>query len=83
MNVMDLQWKEKEDKLQKTMKFKSQTELAEFLLKVAKLSDKEDHHCDMEVFKAFQLKLTLTTHEEGAKLTDKDYKMAQEIDKLS
>lgn len=79
---MALQWKEKDNKLEKTMTFDSQTELAEFVLKVAKLSDKEDHHCDMEVSKAYQLKLTLTTHEEGGKLTEKDYTMAQSIDTM-
>lgn len=79
---MALQWKEKDNKLEKTLKFDSQTELAEFVLKVAKLSDKEDHHCDMEVSKAYQLKLTLTTHEEGGKLTEQDYTMAQSIDTM-
>jgi len=80
---MELQWKEQDDKLEKSLDFESQTELAEFILKVAKLSDKEDHHCDMEVSKAYRLKLTLTTHEEGEKLTKKDYEMAKAIDKLS
>lgn len=79
---MALQWKKNDDKLIKTLKFNSQTELAEFILKVAKISDKEDHHCDMEVSKAYQLQLTLTTHEKGGKLTDKDYDMAKKIDEF-
>lgn len=79
---MKLEWKNHSDYLVKELKFNSQTELATFLLKIAKQSDMIKHHCDMEISKATTLKLKLTTHDSKNIITDKDYDLAEWIDSL-
>lgn len=76
-----MNWQEEKGKLVKEYDFKSQTELAQFLLKVAQLADKANHHPDVTVTKASHLRLELFTHSEN-KLTDKDYALVAEIDQI-
>lgn len=68
-------------KLVKNFKFKSQTELAQFLLKVAASADEMNHHPDCKIHKAFQLEITLFTHDKKA-ITDLDHQLAEKIDLL-
>ena len=51
-----------------------------FVTKVAVLAENENHHPDVELTYP-KVKLTLTTHEAGG-LTEKDFKLAGEIDAL-
>jgi pterin-4a-carbinolamine dehydratase len=44
-----MKWSKKNNKLELTIQFKSQTELAEAFLKIAELADKSNHHPDAEV----------------------------------
>ena len=73
-----MEWKIIEGKLTNNFKFKSQTELAEFLLKVAIYADKINHHPDCKIHKAFQLEISLFTHDKN-EITDLDYQLAQKI----
>ena len=68
-------------KLVKNFKFKSQTELAQFLLKVAAYADEMNHHPDCKIHKAFQLEITLFTHDKN-EITSLDHQLAQKIDSL-
>jgi 4a-hydroxytetrahydrobiopterin dehydratase len=68
-------------KLVNNFKFKSQTELAHFLLKVANYADEINHHPDCKIHKAFQLEITLYSHDKN-KITDLDYQLAEKIDSL-
>lgn len=70
------------DYLEKEVQFESQKKLAKYVLKIAGHSDKEKHHCDMEITNATTLKLRLTTHSANNKVTDKDYKLAKWIDEI-
>jgi len=72
-------WNESVDGLTKEFSFSTQTDLAEFLVKVAKLADENDHHPDAEIYKAFKLRLKLFTHSEKA-VTDLDRRLAKQID---
>ena len=74
-------WNESVDGLTKEFSFNTQTELAEFLLKVAKLSDDNNHHPDCEIYEAFKLRLKLFTHSENG-VTDLDRRLAMLIDSL-
>lgn len=76
-----MSWKEESNKLTQEFVFKSQTELAQFFMKVAELADKSNHHPDAQVFRAFHLRLELFTHTEN-KVTEKDWKLANEISEL-
>ena len=80
-NIKNMEWNEINDKLVANFKFKSQTELAEFLLKVANYADGINHHPDCKIHKAFQLEVTLYSHDKN-KITELDYELAQKIDEL-
>lgn len=76
-----MKWSKKNNKLELTIQFKSQTELAIAFLKIAELADKSNHHPDAEIVKCSTLILTLFTHDENA-ITDKDKDLALAIEKL-
>lgn len=76
-----MEWIVIEGKLVNNFKFKSQTELAQFLLKVANYADEINHHPDCKIHKAFQLEITLYSHEKN-EITNLDYQLAQKIDDL-
>ncbi|MGA1974339.1 MAG: 4a-hydroxytetrahydrobiopterin dehydratase [Conexivisphaerales archaeon] len=67
--------------LAKEYRFKDFDEGLEFVKKVAAVADRQDHHPDV-VLSYGGVILELTTHSAG-KLTDKDFKLAAAIDKLS
>ena len=73
-----MEWITKEGKLVNTFDFKSQTELAEFVLKIAKPADKVHHHPDFKIFKAFTIEITLFTYDKNA-ITELDYKLSEFI----
>jgi 4a-hydroxytetrahydrobiopterin dehydratase len=76
-----MEWNEINGKLVVNFKFKSQTELAKFLLKVANYADEINHHPDCKIHKAFQLEITLYSHDKN-KITDLDFQLAQKINEL-
>lgn len=76
-----MNWKTTKGKLVQNFEFKSQTELAQFVLKVAKIADEMNHHPDCKIYKAFQLELTLFSHDQG-KLTALDHQLAEKIDTI-
>jgi 4a-hydroxytetrahydrobiopterin dehydratase len=76
-----MKWNVIDEKLVANFKFKSQTELVQFLLKVAYYADEINHHPDCKIHKAFQLEITLYNHDKN-KITKQDYQLAQKIDDL-
>lgn len=76
-----MEWNVIDGKLVSNFKFKSQTELANFLVKVANYADKINHHPDCKIYKAFQLEITLFTYDKK-EITNLDYQLAQKIDDL-
>lgn len=76
-----MEWEIIDGKLVNNFKFKSQTELANFLLKVAKYADEINHHPDCKIHKAFQLEITLYTYDKN-EITNLDYQLAEKIDDL-
>jgi 4a-hydroxytetrahydrobiopterin dehydratase len=76
-----MKWSKKNNRLELTIQFKSQTELAEAFLKIAALADKSNHHPDAEIVKCSTLILTLFTHDTNA-ITEKDYQLAEKIEQL-
>ena len=76
-----MEWKTTDGKLVNNFEFKSQTELAQFLLKVAHYADEINHHPDCKIHKAFQLEITLFTHDKK-QITELDHKLAHKIDAL-
>ena len=79
--LFKMSWLIKNNKLQKVFTFKSQTELAVFLLKVAKHADKVSHHPDIQIHKCSIMNIELFTHDTSS-ISEKDYQLAKFIDTI-
>jgi 4a-hydroxytetrahydrobiopterin dehydratase len=74
-------WKEENNTLTKTFKFKDFKEAFGFMTKVALVAEKMDHHPNWSnVYN--KVEIQLTTHDAGNKVTEKDRKLAEAIDKV-
>jgi 4a-hydroxytetrahydrobiopterin dehydratase len=63
------------------LKFKKYLDAVEFLRRVAEAAERLNHHPDVEL-RYVNLALRLTTHEAGNKVTEKDLRLAEEIQKI-
>lgn len=74
-------WKESDNKLQATFKFKDFTQAFSFMTEVAFKAEKLQHHPDWHnVYNTVDF--ALSTHDAGDTVTDKDRELAQEIDEI-
>ena len=74
-------WKEEDNALKRDFEFADFVEAFGFLTRVALVAEKMNHHPHItNVYN--QVSLTLNTHDAGNTVTDKDRKLASEIDKL-
>ena len=74
-------WKEENNKLTQTFKFENFVEAFGFMTKVALVAEKMSHHPEWKnVYN--KVEITLTTHDEGNTITEKDRKLAKAIDEL-
>jgi len=74
-------WTEQDDKLTKTFKFSDFQEAFAFMTRVAFLAEKLNHHPDWS--NSYDtVKIQLTSHDVGGKVTDRDHKLAKAIDKV-
>jgi len=62
------------------LKFKKYLDAVEFLRRVAEAAKRLNHHPDVEL-RYVNLALRLTTHDAGNKVTEKDLRLAEEIQK--
>jgi len=71
-------WHFNSDGIEKKFQFKNFTEALGFIVKVGVISEKSNHH--PELFNVYnKVNIRLTTHDAGG-VTDKDFKLASEID---
>lgn len=74
-------WVEENNRLKKTFKFKDFTQAFGFMVKVALIAEKMDHHPFwINVYNLVNIELS--THDAGDIVTDKDRKLAKAIDQL-
>lgn len=74
-------WKEENNKLVRTFKFKDFSEAFAFMTRVALLAEQHSHHPNWSnVWNTVNIELT--THDAGNKITEKDRKLAKAIDVL-
>ncbi|MCF8332681.1 MAG: 4a-hydroxytetrahydrobiopterin dehydratase [Bacteroidales bacterium] len=74
-------WKEENNMLVRTFKFDDFVQAFSFMTQVAMLAEKMDHHPNWEnTFN--QVTIRLTSHDAGDVITEKDRKLASQIDKL-
>jgi 4a-hydroxytetrahydrobiopterin dehydratase len=75
-------WKEEDKKLVRTFTFGSFVEAFGFMTRAALVAEKMNHHPDWRnVYNRVEVKLS--THDAGDVVTDKDRKLAEEMDKLA
>lgn len=74
-------WKEEDDKLKATFKFKDFVQAFSFMTQVAITAEKQNHHPNWNnVYDTVNFELS--THDAGDVVTDKDHKLAGAISKL-
>jgi 4a-hydroxytetrahydrobiopterin dehydratase len=74
-------WKEENNRLVSTFKFKNFTEAFGFMTKVALIAEKMDHHPTWtNTYNTVTIELS--THDAGNKVTNKDHELAAAIDKV-
>ncbi|MCZ6685100.1 MAG: 4a-hydroxytetrahydrobiopterin dehydratase, partial [Candidatus Dadabacteria bacterium] len=74
-------WGQEGNQIVKQFKFKNFIQSIGFVSKVAMLAERVDHHPDI-LIQYSKVTITLSTHSEGG-LTDKDFNLASEIQKVS
>jgi 4a-hydroxytetrahydrobiopterin dehydratase len=74
-------WKEENNKLTKTFEFKNFIEAFGFMTRVALIAEKMNHHPEWKnVYN--RVEISLSTHDAGDMVTERDKKLADAIDKL-
>lgn len=74
-------WKEEDNKLKRSFEFANFVEAFGFITKVAIIAEKMNHHPFWtNVYN--KVTIELNTHDAGDIVTEKDHKLAAEIDKL-
>ena len=76
-----MNWKEENNTLQRTFEFKDFSEAFAFISRVALLAESHQHHPTIKNTYN-NVSLTLSTHDAGNTVTDKDHHLAKAIDKL-
>lgn len=80
---MESEWKKVgETLLEKQWKFKDFKQALEFVNKVGGVAEELGHHPDISIKNYKEVFISTTTHSAGHVLTEKDYKLAQNIDAL-
>ena len=75
-------WNKVDNKLAKKFEFKNFIEVCAFFSKVAIVSEKLNHHPKI-IVEYNSVEIELFTHDKNNSVTEKDYNLADAIDKLS
>lgn len=74
-------WKEENNKLNKSFKFDNFVDAFGFMSRVALVAEKMNHHPEWSnVYN--KVDIALQSHDDGNKVTEKDHKLAKAIDGL-
>ena len=74
-------WEIKENHLQKTFEFKTFLKTMSFVNAVAWIANQQNHHPEM-IINFNKCVIRITTHDANNSITDKDYVLAEAIEKL-
>jgi 4a-hydroxytetrahydrobiopterin dehydratase len=81
IKIPQIMWKNEDNQLKKEFVFKDFTEAFAFMTRVAFLAEKHQHHPNWSnVYNSVEI--CLTTHDAGNVVTEKDERLAKEIDQL-
>lgn len=74
-------WLETDNSLCRELEFRSFSQAISFMVQVALIAEKHDHHPTWSnVYNKVSIKLN--THEAGNRITEKDHNLAREIDAI-
>ena len=76
-----MDWKE-ENKLKREFEFDNFKKALSFTNKVGEIAERMQHHPDILLHDYNQVKIEVTTHDEGMKVTQKDHDFAEDVNKL-
>jgi 4a-hydroxytetrahydrobiopterin dehydratase len=74
-------WEYKNNKIYKEFTFKTFMDAVAFIVKLAPISEKNDHHPDIHIFYK-KILLELQRFDVGGKVTARDFFIASEIERL-
>ncbi len=74
-------WKEVDNKLEKSFQFKNFSEALDFINKLAIICESENHHPEIN-WLYNKINLKLSTHDAGDIITEKDIKLSNLIDEI-
>jgi 4a-hydroxytetrahydrobiopterin dehydratase len=81
-NIIQKQWEEKDDRLYKAVIFKDFQEAFTFMVRVAFLAEKNNHHPKW-TNEWNKVEIWLSTHDDDLEMvTEKDLNMAKQIDEI-
>ena len=75
-------WKNNGDSLDAEYQFKNFQEALRFVNSVGKIAEIQNHHPDIKIYQYNRVSVSTTTHDNGNVVTDKDFRLADRIDKL-
>ena len=74
-------WQEKDNQLQRTFEFKNFSQAFAFMTRVAFVAEKMNHHPNWSN-SWNKVSISLSTHDAGNIVTEKDHKLAAAIDEI-
>jgi 4a-hydroxytetrahydrobiopterin dehydratase len=78
----DMKWTTENQQLVREFEFDNFVEAIDFVKKIADLAEESQHHPDILIHSYNKVKIMIYTHDQN-KITDKDYALADKIDKLT
>lgn len=75
-------WKTENDRLKKAFEFNNFSEALQFVNKIGEIAENKKHHPDILLRDYKFVDISLTTHDNRNKITEKDVELAQLIDAL-
>jgi 4a-hydroxytetrahydrobiopterin dehydratase len=75
-----MSWSITNNKLEKEFVMNSFSEIIVKLKEVCILADSLNHHPDFLVYDYKKIRFSLSTHDNGNKVTEKDYELAEKLD---
>jgi len=76
-----MDWKTENNKLVKEFEFMNFVQAVDFVNKIVPLAEGTNHHPDVLIHSYKKVRIELITHSKG-KITEKDYDLADKIDKI-
>jgi 4a-hydroxytetrahydrobiopterin dehydratase len=73
-------WEYKDNAISKLYRFKEFMDGIRFLNKVAEMAEAADHHPDVMKIEYTRITFSFTTHDQGVVVTEKDFKLASQIE---